>query len=142
MKGIEIVTEFLGKVTYPINKRKLVEAAHNFRMDDDIVQTVEALPNKAFASLEDVIPYVRRQNAAAVVGGVRQNVGNAIRGARETSGKVRESANRRIFMPEHPESDTPVKTRQKPSQTEGEREFDDHRGVYRMSDDEGRSQST
>ncbi len=81
MRGIEIVTEFLGKVSYPIDKNKLVEAAHNFRMGDDVIQTVEALPNKVFASLEDVIPYVQKQNAGKAVGGIGKNIGDALGGS-------------------------------------------------------------
>lgn len=142
MKGIEIVTGFLGRVTYPIDKTKLVEAAHNFRMGNDVVQTVEALPDKVFASLEDVIPYVQKQNAEKGVGGVGKNIGNAIGGARETAGNVGKSEDHEVFAPMHPELDALAKTRRRPSQAEGEREVDKEGVANWMSEDEGRSQST
>ena len=81
MKGIEVITEFLGKVSFPITKTKLVEAAHNFKMGDDIANTMDALPNKTFGSLEEVIPYVQKQKAGNAVGGIGKNLGDAMRGS-------------------------------------------------------------
>lgn len=81
MKGIEAVTDFLGKVSFPITKTKLVEAAHNFKMGNDVVNTMDKLPNKNFSSLEDVIPHIQKQNAGKAAGGIGKNIGDAIGGS-------------------------------------------------------------
>ncbi len=134
MKSIEIVKEFLGKVSYPIDKNKLVETAHNFGMKREIVQTVEALPDRQFGSLEEVLPHISGGG-----GGIGEKVSNVIGGAGEKMGQGESHEEKTAREHDHWEQDALARSRRKPSQAEGEREPEDTQPAYHIRDHEGMS---